>query len=233
MPSTTAALRTTCSVGSWPRPPRRSGSTAGMQISADEGVFLQVLTRVSRARRAVEVGTFTGYSALCIARALPPDGTLLCCDVNEEWTADRPPLLGRGRGRRTGSTCASPPPRDAACTAGRPRFDLAFIDADKSSYAAYYEEILARMPAGGLILVDNTIWSGKVLDPRPGRRRHCRPRRVQRRAGRRRPGRRRHADLPRRRDDGPQALAPLADLRRTRGPPSRGRGRGGRRSRDR
>ncbi len=95
------------------------GSAAGMQISPDEGVFLEVLTRVSGARHAVEVGTFTGYSALCIARALPDDGTLLCCDVSEEWTA-----IGRRYWAEAGVDSKielriGPAHRDAARAAGR------------------------------------------------------------------------------------------------------------------
>ena len=145
----------------------RLGSTAGMQISADEGVFLQVLVRVSRARRAVEVGTFTGYSALCVARALPPEGTLLCCDVNEEWTS-----IGRRYWEEAGvadkiDLRIAPAIATLRSLPEDQGFDFAFIDADKTGYAAYYEEILGRMPAGGLILVDNTIWSGRVLDPGP------------------------------------------------------------------
>jgi caffeoyl-CoA O-methyltransferase len=144
------------------------GSAAGMQISPDEGVFLEVLTRVSGARHAVEVGTFTGYSALCIARALPTDGTLLCCDISEEWTA-----IGRRYWAEAGVDSKidlriGPALETLRALPGDVRFDLAFIDADKSTYAAYYEEVLTRMPPGGLVLVDNTIWSGKVLAPQRG-----------------------------------------------------------------
>jgi caffeoyl-CoA O-methyltransferase len=143
----------------------RLGHRAGMQISPDEGVFLEVLTRVSGARHAVEIGTFTGYSALCIARALPPDGTLLCCDVSEEWTS-----IGRRYWAEAGvdgkiDLRIGPALDTLRALPADARVDLAFIDADKSNYGAYYEEVLARMPPGGLVLVDNTIWSGKVLSP--------------------------------------------------------------------
>jgi caffeoyl-CoA O-methyltransferase len=144
------------------------GSRAGMQVSPDEGIFLEVLTRASGARHAVEVGTFTGYSALCIARALPPDGTLLCCDINEEWTS-----IGRRYWAEAGvdgkiDLRLGPALETLRALPADARIDLAFIDADKSNYAAYYEELLARMPSGGLVLVDNTIWSGKVLAPERG-----------------------------------------------------------------
>ena len=146
----------------------RHSSNAQMQISPDEGVFLQVITRATGARHAVEVGTFTGYSALCIARALPAGGTLLCCDVSEEWTS-----IGQRYWTEAGvadkiELRIGPAIDTLRSLPEDQRFDLAFIDADKPSYHAYYEEILARMDAGGLILVDNTIWSGQVLDPEPG-----------------------------------------------------------------
>jgi caffeoyl-CoA O-methyltransferase len=146
----------------------RLGARAGMQISPDEGVFLEVLTRASGARHAVEIGTFTGYSALCIARALPPDGSLICCDINEEWTS-----IGRRYWAEAGVDSKidlriGPALDTLRALPADARIDLAFIDADKSNYGAYYEEVLARMPAGGLVLVDNTIWSGKVLAPEEG-----------------------------------------------------------------
>jgi caffeoyl-CoA O-methyltransferase len=146
----------------------RLGPRATMQISSDEGVFLQIMTRVTGARRAVEVGTFTGYSALCIARALPADGTLLCCDVSEDWTA-----IARRYWAEAGvdgkiDLRIAPAAETLRALPADTRFDLAFIDADKSGYRTYYEEILARMDPGGLILVDNTIWSGRVLEDDPG-----------------------------------------------------------------
>lgn len=146
---------------------QRVSSNAQMQISSDEGVFLQLVTRASGARHAIEVGTFTGYSALCIARALPADGTLLCCDVSEEWTS-----IGQRYWTEAGvadkiDLRIAPAIDTLRSLPADRRFDLAFIDADKPSYHAYYQEILGRMDAGGLILVDNTVWSGKVLDPDP------------------------------------------------------------------
>jgi caffeoyl-CoA O-methyltransferase len=146
----------------------RLGPRAGMQISPDEGVFLEVLTRASGARHAVEIGTFTGYSALCIARALPSDGTLLCCDINAEWTS-----IGRRYWAEAGVDSKidlriGPALETLRVLPSDARIDLAFIDADKSNYGAYYEEVMVRMPPGGLVLVDNTIWSGRVLAPERG-----------------------------------------------------------------
>jgi caffeoyl-CoA O-methyltransferase len=143
------------------------GPRAGMQISPDEGVVLEILTRLSGARRAVEVGTFTGYSALSIARALPPDGILLCCDVSEEWTAIARRYWAEAGVDSKIELRLAPAAETLRALPRDLRFDLAFIDADKSSYAFYYEEILARMDAGGLIVVDNTIWSGRVLEDDP------------------------------------------------------------------
>ena len=144
---------------------RRLGGISLMQIAPEQGAFLTLLTRAIGARRAVEVGTFTGYSALCIARGLPADGRLLCCDVSEEWTAiarrywDRAGLADRIELR------LGPAAETLAALPAEPVFDLAFIDADKGGYPAYYEAILPRLRPGGLILVDNVLWFGRVADP--------------------------------------------------------------------
>jgi caffeoyl-CoA O-methyltransferase len=142
------------------------GGISMMQISPEQGAFMTLFTRIVGARRAVEVGTFTGYSALCIARGLPDDGTLLCCDVSEEWTA-----LGRRAWERAGVahkiTLEIAPALDTlAALAPEPTFDLGFIDADKPAYPGYYEEILTRLRPNGVILVDNVLWGGAVLDPK-------------------------------------------------------------------
>ncbi|MGZ8763526.1 MAG: O-methyltransferase [Acidimicrobiia bacterium] len=140
------------------------GGISMMQISPEQGAFMTMFTRLIGARRAVEVGTFTGYSALCIARGLPDDGTLLCCDVSEEWTS-----LGRRAWERAGVadkiTLEIAPALDTLAALPRePTFDLGFIDADKPAYPGYYEEILARLRPNGVILVDNVLWGGAVLD---------------------------------------------------------------------
>lgn len=144
------------------------GSPAGMQISPDQGRFMAVLVQLSGARRIIEIGTFTGYSSLTMALAMPPDGHLLACDVSEEWTAiarrywaeagvaDRIELrLGPALGTL-----------DSLLADGRAgSFDLAFIDADKTSYADYAERCLRLLRPGGLILLDNMLWGGAVADP--------------------------------------------------------------------
>jgi len=140
------------------------GWISGMQIAAEQGTFMGILAGAIGARSAVEVGTFTGYSALCVARALPADGRLLCCDVNEEWTS-----IGRRYWERAGVankiTLKLGPAADTLkALPVSHTFDFAFIDADKSSYGIYYEEILKRLRPGGLILFDNVLWNGAVIE---------------------------------------------------------------------
>ncbi len=135
-----------------------------MQVSPEEGALLTLLVRAIGARRAVEVGTFTGYSALCIALGLPPDGKLLCCDISEEWTA-----IARAYWQKAGVADRIELRLGPALETLRRLplsvpFDLAFIDADKVNYRSYYEEILCRLRPGGLILFDNVFWMGQVLD---------------------------------------------------------------------
>ena len=145
---------------------RLTGDRAIMQISADQGAFMKLLVAAIGVRNAIEVGVFTGYSSLCIARGLPPDGKLLCCDVSEEYTAiarrywERAGIAGK-IDLRIGPA--------AGILAGLPeelQFDFGFIDADKVNYAVYYEEILKRLRRGGLVAVDNVLWQGSVIDPR-------------------------------------------------------------------
>lgn len=144
----------------------RMGGIAMMQISPEQGSFMTILARAIGARHAVELGTFTGYSAICIARALPPDGTLLCCDVNEEWTT-----VARRYWEEAGLshkiTLKLAPALDTLrALPANEIFDFAFIDADKSNQPAYYEEILKRLRPNGLILIDNVLWNGEVLNQR-------------------------------------------------------------------
>ena len=141
------------------------GGLALMQVSPEEGLWLRLIVQLSGARSAVEVGTFTGYSALAIARGLPPDGHLLCCDVNEEWTS-----IGRKHWRRAGvdhkiNLVIAPALETLRSLPADAAFDFAFIDADKQNYLVYYEEILRHMPVGGLIAADNVLWMGMVADP--------------------------------------------------------------------
>jgi caffeoyl-CoA O-methyltransferase len=143
----------------------RGEAPATMQIAPEQGAFMQLLTRALGARRAIEIGTFTGYSALCIARGLPEDGSLLCLDRSEEWTAVARRFWSRaGLGERIELRLGDALPTLRSLTE-EPTFDLAFIDADKTGYAAYVEELYPRMTPDGIVLLDNTLWSGKVLDP--------------------------------------------------------------------
>jgi len=116
------------------------------------------------AKRAIEIGTFTGYSALAIARGLGPDGHLLCCDVSEEWTS-----IAREAWERAGVSDRielriGPGIETLRSLPSNEQFDFAFIDADKTGYAAYYEEVLTRLRPGGLILLDNMLQAGRVVD---------------------------------------------------------------------
>ena len=142
----------------------RTGDYSRMQIGGDQGSFFEMLTRSIGARSAIEIGTFTGYSSLSIARGLGPEGRLICCDVSEEWTAiAREHWILAGVADRIDLRIA-PALHTIASLPTDLRFDLAFIDADKTNYANYYEALLPRMRPTGVILVDNTLWSRKVLD---------------------------------------------------------------------
>jgi predicted O-methyltransferase YrrM len=140
---------------------------AGMQIGADQGKLLALLVRMIGARMAIEIGTFTGYSALAVAAALPAGGRLVCCDINEEWTAiARRYWKEAGVADRIELRLAPASETLAALRSehGSGAFDFAFIDADKSSYDAYYEACLDLIRPGGLIALDNMLWSGDVAD---------------------------------------------------------------------
>jgi caffeoyl-CoA O-methyltransferase len=143
----------------------RTGNAAGMQIGDDQAVLLEILARATGARRAVEIGTFTGYSSLALARGIGPDGRLLCCDVSEEWTnVARRAWTDAGVDGKIELVLA-PAADTLRALPDEEYVDLAFIDADKPSYPVYYEELLRRLRPNGLILVDNTLWSGAVVDP--------------------------------------------------------------------
>jgi len=136
-----------------------------MQIAVEQGAFLTFLARVLGARRAVEIGTFTGYSAISIARGLAPDGTLLCCDLNEEWTAIARRSFARAGLAERITLRLAPALETVRALPHTPEIDLAFIDADKTGYRAYYEELLPRLRPGGVIGFDNVLWGGAVIDP--------------------------------------------------------------------
>lgn len=143
---------------------RRFPDAAGMQIGPEQGAFMTMLARMIGARRAVEVGTFTGYSAICIARGLAGDGTLLCCDVSEEWTSVARDYFKRaGLADRIELRLAPAAQTLRALPAGT-AFDLAFIDADKTGYVEYWDLIVPMIRQNGLIIVDNTLSHGRVVD---------------------------------------------------------------------
>lgn len=141
------------------------GPVSIMQVAIEQGAFLTLLARLIGASRAVEVGTFTGYSSICIARGLADGGRLLCCDVSDEWTA-----IARRYWTRAGLDdrieLRLGPALDTLRALPRaPEIDLVFIDADKPNYLNYYEATLPKLAPRGLIILDNTLWSGRVADP--------------------------------------------------------------------
>ncbi len=143
----------------------RGEAPATFQIAVEQGVLMQLLTRALGVRRAVEIGTFTGYSALCIARGLPEDGSLVCLDRSEEWTAvarrywERAGVAGRVE-LRLGEAL-----ENLRAMPAEPVLDLAFVDADKAGYADYVDQLHPRMRRGGVVLLDNTLRGGRVLAP--------------------------------------------------------------------
>ena len=140
------------------------GPVSMMQVAVEQGAFLTWLSRLLDVRFAVEIGTFTGYSALSIARGLAPGARLLCCDVNEEWTG-----IARRYWARAGladriELRIAPALDTLAALPAEPRVDLAFIDADKTNYRNYYEALLPRLAPRGVIVFDNVLWGGSVAD---------------------------------------------------------------------
>ena len=140
---------------------------AGMQIGPEQGQFMGLLVELIGARRAIEVGTFTGYSALIVAGAMPDEGRLICCDVNEETTAiARRYWAEAGVAEKIDLRLApATETLDGLIAEGGRPFDFAFVDADKENYGAYYERLLKMVRPGGLIAIDNVLWSGSVIDP--------------------------------------------------------------------
>jgi caffeoyl-CoA O-methyltransferase len=142
----------------------RTGGAAMMQIGGDQGTMFEMLTRSMRVRDAIEIGTFTGYSALSIARGLQDGGRLICCDVSEEWTAiAREHWAAAGVHDRI-DLRIGPALETIAGLPDDVQFDLVFIDADKPNYVNYFEALLPRLRPTGMMLVDNTLWSGQVVD---------------------------------------------------------------------
>ncbi|HEX7348451.1 MAG TPA: class I SAM-dependent methyltransferase [Rhodanobacteraceae bacterium] len=146
----------------------RAQPHAGMQIAPEQGQFMQVLVKLIGARRTLEVGTFTGYSALTVALALPADGKLLACDISADYTAVGKPYWARAGVAGKIELVVAPALQtlDARIAAGESgHYDFAFIDADKTNYDHYYKRCLQLVRAGGLIAFDNTLWEGKVARP--------------------------------------------------------------------
>jgi len=144
------------------------GDIAVMQVAPDQGALITLLTRIQGAHRALEIGTFTGYSAICLARGLADGGRLVCCELSDEYAAiARDNLDSAGVGELVEIRVGPALDTLAAMDPGE-RFDVAFIDADKTSYPAYYERVLERLGPGGLLLLDNVLLAGRVLDPADG-----------------------------------------------------------------
>ena len=141
------------------------GDAGRMQIGAVQGSFMTMLVRLLRPQLAVEVGTFTGYSALAVARGLPPGGRLLCCDVSVEWTAIALSYWERAGVADRIDLRIAPALETLRALPPRPEVGFAFIDADKANYINYYEELLSRLSPQGIILVDNVLWGGGVANP--------------------------------------------------------------------
>lgn len=140
------------------------GPISMMQVAVEQGAFLTTLTRLLGVKRAIEIGTFTGYSALSIARGLGDGARLLCCDTSEEWTS-----IGRRHWERAGladriELRLGPALDTLKALPKEPTYQLAFIDADKTNYQNYYEELLPRLHQNGLIVFDNVLWGGAVID---------------------------------------------------------------------
>ena len=134
-----------------------------MQIGPDQGAFMAMLVRLIGARRILEIGTFTGYSSTAMALALPPDGRMLCCDVSREWT-DIARRAWADAGVEDRIELRLAPATETLTTLEDDSYDLSFIDADKPNYDAYYEGCLRVVRPGGLILIDNVLWSGDVAN---------------------------------------------------------------------
>ena len=139
-----------------------------MQISPEQGQFMSLLIKLMGAKRAIEIGTYTGYSSICVASAMPEDGKLICCDISPQWTSIAEKFWARAGLENKIELFSQPAAQtlQKLLDDGAERsFDFIFIDADKQNYIMYYEMALHLLRKGGLIAVDNTLWSGAVADP--------------------------------------------------------------------
>lgn len=140
---------------------------AGMQISVEQGQFMQLLVKALGIRRAIEIGVYTGYSSLCVALAMPDDGRIIACDINEEWTSIARRFWEEAGVAHKIQLRLAPAEETLDVMLEnelKDSFDFAFIDADKTNYKNYYERALALVRPGGLIAIDNTLWGGSVID---------------------------------------------------------------------
>ncbi len=143
---------------------RALGPESLMQIAPEQGAFMTFLARAVSAKQAIEVGTFTGYSALALARGLPADGKLLCLDISEEWVNIGRPFWKQAGVEDRIEVRIGPAQESLAALPEQEQFDLAFIDADKPNYKNYLELLYPRMRGGGILLIDNVLWFGQVID---------------------------------------------------------------------
>jgi len=135
-----------------------------MQIGPDQAALMQMIVRLLGAKRCIEIGTFTGYSALAVALALPPGGKIVCCDISEDWTSIARKYWKLAKVDRKIDLRLAPALRTLQGLKGK--FDFAFVDADKKNYQNYFEACLRLLRRGGLIAIDNTLWYRRVLDAR-------------------------------------------------------------------
>jgi caffeoyl-CoA O-methyltransferase len=141
------------------------GDLAGMQIAGDQAAFMTILVAAIGARHALEVGTFLGYGAIAVARGLPPDGRLICCELDEDYAKRAREHLSKAGLEDKVEFRVGPALESLRAMDRSEQFDFAFIDADKTEYPAYFEETLARTRPNGLIALDNTLRGGSVLEP--------------------------------------------------------------------
>ena len=142
------------------------GGVARMQIAPEQGVLLTILTRLTQAKTAVEVGTFTGYSSICIARGLAEGGTLICCDISEQWTSIAREAWSRAGVAERIDLRIAPALATLEALPAAEHIDFAFVDADKEPYWEYYSALITRLRPGGIIAFDNTFRNGDVVDSR-------------------------------------------------------------------
>lgn len=139
-------------------------ANAGMQIGPAQAQFMTMLTRILRPRLVVEIGTFTGYSAMAVAKALPPDGRLLACDLSDEWTSVGKPFWAEAGLDSRIELNLGPASETLSALPSDQKVDMAFIDADKTGYVGYFDQLVPMLSEHGVILVDNVLWNGEIVN---------------------------------------------------------------------